>query len=242
MISLPRNRPLDGSNGVIGADIVKLLRKKPSLWSMPIVVTEGCLILKSSNMFGSNYTFLSSATTVCASGIEDSLPRLLYGIKFLGDPKYIRVLCISGTHGNLEGVSGFSDLSLLEPRFYEETCKLLGISPQVSKPSPKPQPLDENAEDDAILRHPLYRMMKFNALDIKHFHRDEEGLIEYVRAFGPNAIVLDWCYTKGGDVANVLCRSGILTELLLKHERTSMGGLNMLTSMLSQRPKRWLEK
>ena len=58
MISLPGNSPLDGRDGIIGADIVKLLRKKPSLWSMPIVVTEGCLILKSSNMFGSNYTFL----------------------------------------------------------------------------------------------------------------------------------------------------------------------------------------
>ena len=252
MISLPGNRPLDGRDGVIGADIVKLLRKKPSLWSMPIVVTEGCLILKSSNMFGSNYTFLSSATTVCASGIEDSLPRLLSGIKFLGDPKYISVLCISGTHGNLDGSSGFSDSYLLERKFYEETCKLLGIKPQVSmfgsnavvlgfsqsykalfkmlgiisEPDPIPQPLDGNAHDDAILKNPLYEMMKYNVLDIKHFHRNEEGLIKYVRAFGPNAIVLDWCFAKDGDVAKILCKSGILSELWLKHERTSMVGIS----------------
>ena len=68
-------------------------------------------------------------------------------------------------------------------------------------------------------------MMKYNVLDIKHFHRDEEGLIKYVRAFGPNAIVLDWCFAKDGDVAKILCKSGILSELWLKHERTSMVGI-----------------
>merc|ERR1712110_1022118 len=68
-------------------------------------------------------------------------------------------------------------------------------------------------------------MMKYNVLDIKHFNMDEQGLINYVRTFGPNAIVLDWCYAKTGDVSNVLCRSGILSEMWLKHERTSMVGI-----------------
>ena len=210
--------------GMLGADVLKLLRKKPSLWQEPLLVTENCLIFKTKNIIQSNYTFLSSATMTTASGIEDSLPNLLDGIKRLGSPEYISILCISGTHGNLEGLSGFSDLSLLERKFYEETCKLLGIK-EVTKPDPKAQPLDENAEDDAILRDPLYRMMKYNALDIKHFHKNEEGLIEYVRAFDPNAIVLDWCFTKDGDVAKILCKSGILSELWLKHERTSMVGI-----------------
>merc|ERR1712062_485248 len=151
-------------DGIVGADILKLIRKKPSVWQEPLLVNENCLIFKTKNIIQSKYTFVSSATMTTASGIEDSLPMLLDGIKFLGDPEYISILLISGTHGNQEGVSGFSDLSLLEPRFYEDTCKLLGIT-EVSKPDPKAQPLHENAEDDAILRDPLYRMMQFNALD-----------------------------------------------------------------------------
>ena len=246
MNKLDKNRPngakFDGRDGIAAADVLKELRKNPSLWQEPLLVTAKGLLFKTKNIIQFNYTFLSSVTRLNACGIEDSLPRMLDGIKYLGNLEYISILFISGTHGNRKGVSGFSNLALLEPIFYEESCKLLGIDPQYSIPTPEAQPLDENAEDDAILRDPLYRMMRFNVLDIRYFHKDETGLIKYIRAFNPNAIVLDWCYTKGGDVANVLCRSGILTELWLKHERTSMGGLNMLTSMLSQRPKRWLEK
>ena len=199
----------DGMDGIVGSDILKLLRKKPSVWQEPLVENDNCLIFKTKNIIQSNYTFVSSATMTTASGIEDSLPLLLDGIKRLGSPEYISILFISGTHGNLEGLSGFSGISLLDRKFYEKTCELLGIKPQVSKPDPKPQPLDENADDDSILRHPLCRKMNINALDIKHFHKNEKGLVEYVRAFAPNAIVLDWCFTKDGDVAKILCKSRI---------------------------------
>ena len=216
---------LNGMDGIVAADILKLIRRKPSIWQEPLFVTESCLLLKTKNIIQSNYTLLSSATRITASGIEDSVPRLLDGIKFLGSAEYISILFISGTHGNLEGISGLNDLSMLERRFYEATCKMLGINAHVSKPAPEALPLDENADDEAILRHPLYRMIKFNALDIQRFHKNEKGLIDYVRAFDPNAIVLDWCFAKDGDVANVLCKSGILAELWLQHEKTSMVGI-----------------
>ena len=99
---------------------------------------------------------------------------------------------------------------------------MLGIKPQRSKPYPIAQRLEENADHDAILRNPLYQMMKCNVLDIQHFHKDEKGLITYIRTFVPTAIVLGWCYTKNGDVANTLYKTGILAELWLRHERTSM--------------------
>ena len=115
---------------------------------------------------------------------------------------------------------------MLERRFYEETCKLLGIRPESSKPLPIAQLLDIDADDDAILRNPLYRKMKFNAIDIKYFHDDEKGLIEYVRMLRPNAIVLDWSYSKDGDVARVLSKSGILAELVLRGDLISYPGIN----------------
>ena len=112
----------DGMDGIVGADILKLLRKKPSLWQEPLFINEKCLLFKTKNIIQSSYTFLSSATRTTASGIEDSVPNLLDGIKLLGELEYISILFISGTHGSFDGLSGFSELSLLDRRFYEDTC------------------------------------------------------------------------------------------------------------------------
>ena len=179
-------------------------------------------MFKTKNIFQSNHTLLASTTPTDYLGIEDFVPRLLDRIKLLGSPECIRILFLSGTHGSSNGSSGFNELSFLETGFYVQDCKMLGIQPQRSKPYPIAQQLEENADQDAILRNPLYQMMKCNVLDIQHFHKDEKGLIAYVRTFAPTAIVLGWCYTKNGDVANILCKTGILAELWLKHERTSM--------------------
>ena len=228
LIRLDKNTPegakFDGTDGIVAADIVKVLRKKPSLWEVPLFNNKKCLLFKTKNIFQSNHTLLTSTTPTDYLGIEDFVPRLLDRIKLLGSPECIRILFVSGTHGSSNGSSGFNELSFLETGFYVQDCKMLGIKSHGSKPYPIAQTLEGNAEKDAILRNPLYRMMKFNVLDIQHYHKDEKGLITYVRTFAPTAIVLGWCYTKYGDVANILCKSGILAELWLKHERTSMVG------------------
>ena len=36
----------DGMDGIIGCDLLKELRQKPSLWQEPLVVTEKCLLFK----------------------------------------------------------------------------------------------------------------------------------------------------------------------------------------------------
>merc|ERR1712072_502181 len=85
----------DGMDGIVAADIVKELRKHPSLWQQPLIVTETCLLFKTKNIIQSSYAMLSSATTMTASGIEDSVPMLLDGIKVFGSPEYISILFIS---------------------------------------------------------------------------------------------------------------------------------------------------
>ena len=71
---------------------------------------------------------------------------------------------------------------------------------------------------------------KFNVLNIKHFHKegegDKKGLIKYVEALNPSAIIIDWCYSKHSDVANVLTKSGIVAEMWLKYERTCIVGMS----------------
>ena len=121
--------------------------------------------------FQTNNTLLLSITRVTGTGIEDSLPSLLDTMKVLGGPDETCILFVTGTHGNEEGSSGITLKHLLEPKFYERDCRTIGIQPQDSMPSPVPQTLDENADDEALLRNPLYKKMKFNALDIKHFHK-----------------------------------------------------------------------
>ena len=40
----------DGMDGIVGADILKLLRKKPSVWQEPLLATRNCLIFKTKNI------------------------------------------------------------------------------------------------------------------------------------------------------------------------------------------------
>merc|ERR1712016_351598 len=89
MNKLDRNSPkgakFDGRDGIASADVLKELRKNPSLWQEPLLVNERGLLFKTKNIIQFNYTFLSSVTRTNASGIEDSLPRMLDGIKYLGN-------------------------------------------------------------------------------------------------------------------------------------------------------------
>ena len=38
----------DGMDEIIGCDLLKALRQKPSLWQEPLIVTEKCLLFKTS--------------------------------------------------------------------------------------------------------------------------------------------------------------------------------------------------
>ena len=171
-------------------------------------------------------TLMTSNTTTTESGIRDSLPRILNRLKRLYGQEFLTILIVSGGHGK-DGESGFTRKHLLYHKFYEETCKLVGILP-LSEPSTNIQTLHIDAEKKALLRNRLYKKIRFNVLNIKYFHEegegDKEGLIKYVRALNPSAIIIDWCYSRHADVANVLTKSGIVSEMWLKYERTCIVG------------------
>ena len=199
---------LDGMDGVVGSDIAKFLRKKPGLWQNEglVIATENCLIFKTRNIFQTNKTLLTSHTRTTACGIEESVPVLLDHVKLWLGPKNTRILKSSGRHGNLiEGISGFSSdydmngAKLLDHKFYEEACKIIGIKPQdkndTNIPSPVAQKRDPDAAEDCLLRNPLYKFIQFNVLNIKHFQKNGKGLVKYVRDFDPSAIIIDWCFS-----------------------------------------------
>ena len=68
---------LDGMVGIIGADIVNLLRAtKPYLWQNEgvVVANNNCLIFRTKNMFHTNKTLLTSNTKTGITGLQKVYP------------------------------------------------------------------------------------------------------------------------------------------------------------------------
>ena len=224
---------LDGMAGIIGADIVNLLRKtKPYLWQNDgvVVANKNCLIFRIKNMFQTNKTLLTSNTRTGITGLTESILNILDFLKRFSVAERITVLIISGCHGHLtDGFSGFTKEELLDDKLYEDVCKLVGLKADdrnsSTTPMLKAQKIYIDAEDDSLLRQPPYRNIKFNILNIKFFHQNANGLLDYVEQLNPSAIILDWCFAKNGDVANLLTKSGIVAKMWLRFERTSIVGM-----------------
>ena len=118
---------------------------------------------------------------------------------------------------------------LLDYKLYEATCNVVGLKAEdrncSSTPIPKAQRMYIDAIDDALLRQPPYRNIKFNVLYIKHFHQKSQALLDFVEELDPSAIILDWCFTKNGDVANLLTKAGVVSRMWMSFERTSIVGM-----------------
>jgi hypothetical protein len=110
-------------------DIIKEMLN-PSLLGDLIARNEHCMIFKSSNSYQNDKCLLSSATTTSAYGLAVSIPGLLDYLKSLSNLAEIKVLIISGSHGQLSKKSGLNDSKCLEHEFYEETCELIGVDAQ----------------------------------------------------------------------------------------------------------------
>ena len=89
-----------------------------------------------------------------------------------------------------------------------------------AKGNPNPQ---KKIRKDTLLNNPKYENMKFLVVNIKQFS-SKQMLGQFVNKYKPHAIIIDWPFSKDGDVANYLCSSGILPELRLTLERTSIVG------------------
>ena len=93
-------------------------------------------------------------------------------------------------------------------------------------PPPNPQLPYVYAKDHSLLMDPLFKDIKFNVLNIKHFYKNGPGLLSYVKSFKPSAIIIDWHCSQDNDVANLLHKSGTLAEIWVQYERTSVVGMN----------------
>ena len=90
---------------------------------------------------------------------------------------------------------------------------------------PEPQHKDPDADEYAFLNNE-FKDVKFNVLNIKHFFKNNKGFLDYAEKFNPTAIVIDWCHSKDGDVANLLVTSGILPRIWLTAGKNMMLGPN----------------
>lgn len=209
-------------------DIIKEMLNHSMLQEL-IIRNENCMFFRSKNIYQNEKCLLSSSTATSGSGLETSISGLLDYLESLSSLCETKVLVISGSHGaKISRQSGFSHVGLLDHEFYEETCELVGVEAQDERdpsiPVEVPQMKCINAKYYAILSQDRYQDVKFLVLNIKHFQNNEAGFLTYVKKYHPHAIVIDWCFSKGGDVANILITSGILAEMWLTLERTSIVG------------------
>ena len=205
------------------------------------------MIFRSRNIFQVDECLLMSSTFTSVSGLRTSFQQFFNYLRRIGSTSKTRVLIISGSHGSKNtGFSGLTQKDLLHHGFYVETCEVLGVSPQkeddVSIPLPGPQQKDPGAKDDALLNEGDFEDIKFHVLNIKHFHNNKKEFLMYVKEYNPTAVVIDWCYSKDGDVANVLCTSGVLSEMWLSAERNLIVGVNEQWIKLGKEQKQLLDQ
>ena len=187
------------------------------------------MIFQTKNVTQNEVCFLSFITSNCQPGIKASITDALDNIlQIAKDIQETKLLVISGSSGDpWDKISGFTDPELLDDELYRATCEIIGVDPlneeENSLPNPNPQMPSHFLRKDALLNSPKYENMKFLVLNIKQFLR-KQMLRDFVNEYKPHAIIIDWPFSKDGDVANYLCSSGILPELRLTLERTSIVG------------------
>ena len=137
------------------------------LWKEPIAANPNFLIFKTINIFETMKTLMTSNTTTNSSGIRDSTPRILDRLKRLVGPEFLIILFVSGGHGQ-DGESGFTRRKLLDKKFYEQTCKEVGVEPQ-NAPSATIQPVYIDAHKKALLKNSLTDVFVYNTSDALFF-------------------------------------------------------------------------
>ena len=226
-------------------DIVQQLHKDLMIQSV-VHSNQGFMIFQTRNIAENEVCFLSFITSNCQPGIMTSITDTLDEILLVAGMKAeTKILIISGSSGTSRGkISGFTNQRLLKHDMYQNTCELVGIDSEGknsdSIPKPTSQIQSKYARTDALMINPKYKNMKFLVLNIKHFVIVKQTLGDFVNKYNPNAIIIDWPFSKDGDVANYLCTSGILPELRLTLDRTSIVGVNHNWIKLDENQRRVL--
>ena len=186
------------------------------------------VVYDTKNIFQNDKCFLSSITATYYTGIEYSI---FDGIDNIVKARQTKLLIISGSRGAKDGKeSGFNNEKLLLQKHYDDARRFFNLSTDKSHEAGLPQsyspfnPAFESASEFRPMGQPSN--LQIMVLNIKHFTNNDKGLIEFIRQHMPHGIILDWSFSKGCDLADTLIISGILPELRLTMERTSLVGAN----------------
>ena len=177
------------------------------LFQEVIACNQNYMIFQTKNITQNEVCFLSFITSNCQHGIKASITDALDDIhKIARTIRETKLLVISGSRGDpWDKTSGFTDPDFLEHELYRAACEIVGVDAEneenVSLPTPNPQLPSHNLRKDALLNNPKYDNMKFLVLNIKQFV-SKEMLRDFVNEYKPHAIIIDWPFSKDGDVSN----------------------------------------
>ena len=126
--------------------------------------------------------------------------------QMLNDPA-TRVLVITGSHGELDGRTALTDLSLAVSQFYQRDCSKVGLFPDEAIH-------DINADrekltlPESFVNLDSFYQMKFQVVSLPWYHNNEQKLIDDIKAFNPTMICLAFCFSIRSDVLSAL-RAGV---------------------------------
>ena len=67
--------------------------------------------------------------------------------------------------------------------------------------------------------------LKVLVLDVAYFHKRDEELVAFIKKFEPTSLIIDWCFTKNGYTANLLARSGIISQIIAENKKYLVTGV-----------------
>ena len=221
-------------------DIITKMKDMSLLKDEEIEYGSNYVIYDTLNIFQNDKCFLSSITATYYTGMEYSI---FDALEDLANARQTNLLVISGSHCSKHGKeSGFTKPNLLSNRLYKDACKFFNIGYKTKSGNQLPRcyskfELDFELED-VTADVGKYEKLQIMVLDIKHFtNNDNEGLLKFVRQHMPHGIIIDWSFSKGCDLANRLVVSGIIPEMRLTMERTSIVGANDVWIQLDEKQK-----
>ena len=75
---------------------------------------------------------------------------------------------------------------------------------------------------DSLYNDDLMKNMDIRVANMAFYYRNEKKLIEDIRKFGPDIIMVAFCYSFNGDVDLMLRRCGLSATMFLTHDLRSI--------------------
>ena len=114
-----------------------------------------------------------------------------------------------------------------DPRVYTEQIdslyqgkkylKVSGIKTLTDDEMPKPVP--------NTYRQGIRHGTDINVLDVAFFHKRDKDLVAFIRDFAPTTLIISWCFTATSYTANLLARSGIISNVIAENDKYLVTGV-----------------